>query len=466
MQISRKSIGFLVAGIIAIGLVLIHVPEVGQRQENYTLNSGEITGANAIGQTIVAQKNNLNGIGVLIATYSGRDNTHPVILHLRESVETTHDIRTVSVSPTKFGDNQFYNFLFQPIAGSNGKTYFFIVDSPESVHGNAIAIDLNAKDVYQQGTAYVVHTADSKPITDSQLQRSGKQNIDTAFQTLYSVPLGTYLYDSARNAMHLFISTWQTNKQSYAVWTLSFLPSVACIMLCIYLFRSKQKIKSWKILVALAIIAAILRTFYALALPFTDDEGNYLYDAWSLLHGHFAGGDGYVKAPLVILWIAIWEAILGHTALAGRISSIIAGSALVFPIFMLVRSIWTTRAALISSALWATMGTAVVSTIYVHTQPVAIFFGMAGMALLAYALQEKKASQKSLIIAGAVIELAVASRKSMLALGLAVILLLVSLSKNWNSRLKNTLYVGIGFLSVLALFMLYAYIVYGGVGIT
>jgi 4-amino-4-deoxy-L-arabinose transferase-like glycosyltransferase len=216
----------------------------------------------------------------------------------------------------------------------------------------------------------------------------------------------------------------------------------------------------------ICIIGAILRTFYALELPFTDDEGNYLYDAWSLLHGHFAGGDGYVKAPLVILWIAVWEAILGHTALAGRISSIIAGSALVFPIFMLVRSIWNTRTALITSALWATMGTAVVSTIYVHTQPVAIFFGMSGMALLAYALKEKKASPKSLITAGIVIGLAVASRKSMLALGLAVILLLLALSKNWNSRLKNTLYVGIGFVGVLAVFMLYAYMVYGGVGIT
>jgi hypothetical protein len=239
MKLSRKSIGFGVAIIIGIALVLIHVPEVGERQENYTLNSGEITDSNAIGQTIVAQKNNLNGIGVLIATYSGRDNTHPVILHVRENVETTNDIRTVSVPASKFGDNQFYNFLFKAIPDSKNKTYFFLVDSPESVHGNAIAIDLNNKDAYQQGAAYIVHTADSKPITDSQLQRSGKQTVDTAFQTLYSVPLGTYLYDSARNAVHLFISTWQTNKQSYAVWTLSFLPSVACIALCIYVLLAQ-----------------------------------------------------------------------------------------------------------------------------------------------------------------------------------------------------------------------------------
>ena len=466
MKLSLKTISFFVACIIGIALVVIHVPEIGEQQEEHALNSGELTGSNAIGQTIVARKNNLSGIGVIIATYSGRDNTHPVILHLRDSVSAGNDIRTISASPTTFGDNQYYNFLFPAIADSKGKTYFFLVDSPESVKGNAIAIDLNNKDTYLQGTAYVVHTTGNATITDSVLQRSGKQNIDVAFQTLYSVPAGTFIYHSITNAIHTFINTWNDNRHEYALWTGAFLPSLIVLALCFVLFKSKKQPKPWMILLGLAIIAGIIRAFYALSLPFTDDEGNYLYDAWSILHGHFAGGDGYVKAPLVIAWIALWESILGHTAFAGRLSSIIAGSALVYPMFLLVRSIWTTRAALISAALWACMGTAAVSTIYVHTQSVAIFFGMSGIALLAYALKEKMASPKWLMIAGAVIGLAVASRKSMLALGLTVILLLVALSKNWNARLRNTLYVGIGFVCVLTLFMLYAYSVYGGVGIT
>ncbi|MCE9643575.1 MAG: glycosyltransferase family 39 protein [Candidatus Andersenbacteria bacterium] len=466
MKLSLKTTSFVVACIIGIALVLIHVPEVGERQEDHALNSGELTGTNAIGQTIVAQKNNLSGIGVIIATYSGRDNTHPVTLHLRNSVSAGNDIRTVSASPTKFGDNQFYNFLFPAIADSKGKTYFFLVDSPESVKGNAIAIDLNNKDTYLHGTGYVIHTANNAPATDNIIQRSGKQTIDVAFQTLYSVPAGTFIYHSITNAIQVFINTWNDNRHEYALWTGAFVPSVIVLALCFVLFRFKKMPKTWMVLLGLAIIGAVIRIFYALELPFTDDEGNYLYDAWSILHGHFAGGDGYVKAPLVIAWVAVWEAILGHTAFAGRLSSIIAGSALVYPVFLLVRSIWTTRAALVSAALWACMGTAVVSTIYVHTQSVAIFFGMSGIALLAYALKEKMASPKWLIIAGAVIGLAVASRKSMLALGLTVILLLVTLSKNWNARLRNTLYVGIGFIGVLALFMLYAYTVYGGVGIT
>ena len=466
MKLSLKTTSFVVACIIGIALVLIHVPEVGERQEDHALNSGELTGTNAIGQTIVAQKNNLSGIGIIIATYSGRDNTHPVTLHLRDSVSAGNDIRTVSVAASKFGDNQFYNFAFKPIADSKGKIYFFIVDSPESVKGNAIAIDLNNKDTYLHGTGYVIHTANNAPVTDNIIQRSGKQTIDVAFQTLYSVPAGTFIYHSITNAIHAFINTWNDNRHEYALWAGAFLPSLIVLALCFALFRFKKMPKTWMILLGLAVIAGIIRTFYALSLPFTDDEGNYLYDAWSLLHGHFAGGDGYVKAPLVIAWIALWEAILGHTAFAGRLSSIIAGSALVYPIFLLVRTLWTTRAALITAALWACMGTAAVSTIYVHTQSVAIFFGMSGIALLAYALKEKMASPKWLIIAGAVIGLAVASRKSMLALGLTVILLLVTLSKNWNARLKNTLYVGIGFIGVLALFMLYAYTVYGGVGIT
>lgn len=465
MKLSRKTIGFGIAVVIGIALVLIHVPEVGEKQDTYTLNSGELTGTNAIGQTIVASKNNLDGIGVIIATYSGRNNTHPVTLHVRESVSAGSDIRTVSALPNTFGDNQFYNFTFKPIANSAGKTYFFLIDSPDSTHGNAIAVDLNAKDTYPNGTAYIIHTSSTTPLSDSLIQRSGKQNIDAAFQVLYSVPLGTYVYHSISNAVHTFINTWNDNRHEYALWAGAIAPSILCVVLCIVLFRFKKLPKPWITLLTLAIVAAVIRIFYALSLPFTDDEGNYLYDAWSLLHGHFAGGDGYVKAPLVILWIALWEGILGHTALAGRISSIIVGAGLVYPIFLLVRSLWSTRAALVSSALWACMGTAAVSTIYVHTQPVAMFFGASGIALLAYALREKQAKMQWLIGAGAVIGLAVASRKSMLALGLTVILLLVSLSKNWNARLKNTLYVGIGFLGVLVLFLIYAHTVYGTEGI-
>ncbi|HSX24417.1 MAG TPA: glycosyltransferase family 39 protein, partial [Candidatus Andersenbacteria bacterium] len=466
MQITRKKIAFGVGFVTAFLLVVIHVPEIGEIQENHALNSGELTGTTTIGQTIVAKRNNLSGIGILIATYSGRDNTHPIVLHLRDSVRAENDIRIVSVPASKFGDNQFYNFLFKPIADSQGKTYFFAIDSPESVHGNAIAIDINNQDTYAQGTAYIIHTQDNEPITDSIVQKSGKQHTDMAFQILYTVPLGTHLYHSGRSAIHLFISTWQDNKSAYLTWVGAFIPSLICVVLCFLLFRFKKQPKTWIVLLGLAIIAAIIRIFYATSLPFTDDEGNYLYDAWSILHGHFAGGDGYVKAPLVIAWIALWEFLLGHTALAGRISSIIAGSALVYPIFLLVRSIWSTRAAYLSSALWACMGTAAVSTMYVHTQPVAIFFGVSGIALLAYALREKLASPKWLIWAGCVIGLAVASRKSMLAIGLTVILLLVTQSKNWNARLKNTVYVGIGFLAIIAIFIIYAHTVYGNIGIS
>ena len=461
MQKSRKTIPFIVACVLGIALILIRVPEVGEIQEDHALNSGELIGSTTIGQTILATRNDMSGIGVMIATYSGRDNTHPVVLHIRNSVQAGNDIRTVSVAPSKFGDNQFYTFLFTPIPDSQGKTYFFAIDSPESIHGNAIAIDINNTDTYHQGTAYVIHTQNNTPITDSVVQRSGKQNSDVAFQTLYTVPLGTHIYHSARSAIHTFISTWQDNRSMYTLWAGAFLPR----LICVAVFRFKKQPKPWIILLALVAIGATIRIFYARSLPFTDDEGNYLYDAWSILHGHFAGGDGYVKTPLVIAWIALWEAMLGHTAIAGRISSIIAGSTLVYPIFLLVRSLWSTRAALLSAALWACMGTAVVSTIYVHTQPVAIFFGVSGIALLAYALREKLASPKWLIFAGCVIGLAVASRKSMLAMGFTVILLLITQSKNWKARYRNTLYVGVGFLSVLAIFMLYAYIVYGKIGV-
>lgn len=447
----KKPLIYSAIAIVIVGFLLfVRVPEIGENQDTNTANSGEVTGDILVGQTFIASQDNLKSVGVMMATYSGRNNTHPIVFELKESSDSP-TIRTVSVSPEAFGDNQFYDFSFEPITDSKGKTFFFSITSPESVKGNAVAVNINQQDPYPGGVAHI--------------RGSGRQAIDLAFRVSYNVPLGVHSVRVVRQAVHTFIATWQDNRHVYLLWTGAFLPSVVVVLLCVLLFGFKKQPKPWIILLILAIIAATIRIFYATSLPFTDDEGNYLYDAWSLLHGQFAGGDGYVKTPLVILWIALWEAILGHTALAGRLSSVIAGSALVYPIFLLVRSLWSTRAGLISAALWACMGAAVVSTIYVHTQSVAIFFGVSAIALLAYALREKSAQMKWLILAGCVIGLAVASRKSMLAIGLTVILLLVLQSKSWKAALRNTMFVGIGFFAVLTIFLSYAYGVYGSVGV-
>lgn len=431
----------LAISLLAI-LLFIRVPAVGEYQPTYTQNSGEITGDTFVGQTFVASKNHLSSIGILIATYSGRNNTHPVIFHLKESADSPDDIFTTTVDPQKFGDNQFYDFSFPAIAHSKGITYFFSLTSPESVRGDAIAVQVSAQDPYPAGVAYV--------------RGSGRQAMDVAFRASYNVPFGLHA-----------VAALRTSAREYAtpLWFHAFLTICICVAFTWWVIRTPKINHVRLILLGLAIAAFIIRFMYARSLPITFDEGNYLYDAWSMLHGRLAGGDGYVKAPLVIAWIALWEALLGHTVMAGRIASIIAGSALIYPIYILTKTLWNQRAALLSAMVWALMGSAVVSTIYVHTQSVAIFFGVSGLTLLAYSLKERGGRLHWLLASGIVIGLAVASRKSMLGLGLTVILLLLTLSPSWKARGRNTLFVGIGFLVVLALFFTFAYTVYGTEGI-
>ncbi len=441
-----------IPALIVLGaLLFVHIPEVGEIQSATSSNSGEITQATPVGQTFVASQNSMRSIGVLMATYSGRDNTHPVIFSLKESPETPVVLRTVSVDPKVFGDNQFYDFSFDPISDSKGKSFFFSVTSPESVQGNAVAVNANSHDPYPGGVAYI--------------RGSGRQAFDLGFRVSYNVPLGIHINRTIRQAIATFIATWQDSRHVYTLWLGAFLPLFGFTLFAFYLFKAKRIVPTSYILIPLALVALGMRIMYAISLPYTVDEGNYMYDAWTLLHGTFAGGDGYVKAPLVIAWMALWEAILGHTALAGRVASAVAGAALIYPIFLLVRTLWNERAALLSAGVWAVFGSAVVATMYAHTQSVALFFGVSGIALLAYALKEKKGALKWLLFAGLFIGLAVASRKSMLGLGLTVILLLVSLSPTTKTRLRNTEIVGIGFLAVLALFFTFAYGVYGTEGV-
>lgn len=440
---SKKATIYSILTIVLLGIfAFIRIPEVGENQESHTQNSGDIIADGFVGQTFVASRNQLSSIGIIIATHSGRDNTHPIIFHLKNSADAQTDVQTITANPKDFGDNQFYDFAFAPISNSKGKTFFFSLTSPESVNGNAVAVDISAQDPYPSGVAYV--------------RGSGRQHIDLAFRTSYNVPFGIHAIRTTKAFLNTPVSP---------LWYWAALPIMLYIVFAWWVLQTASIKKPWLVLLGLAIAGFIIRYFYACSLPFTFDEGNYLYDAWAALHGRLAGGDGYVKAPLVIAWIALWEAILGHTAIAGRIATIIAGSALVYPVYLLTKTVWNQKAALLSAGLWAVMGSAIVSTIYVHTQGVAIFFGVSGLALLAYALKEKRGNLKWLIVSGIVIGLAVASRKSMLGLGPTVILLLLALSQNWKTRAKNILYTGIGFLAVLAIFFTFAYTVYGTEGV-
>jgi glycosyltransferase involved in cell wall biosynthesis len=100
---------------------------------------GELTGKQRVGQCFIARQNNLYRIDVLVATYRRR-NTRDVILHLRTSPTAVQDLATVRVNACLFTDYHYASFTFDPQPTSRGKTYYFEIESPESIPGDAVTL--------------------------------------------------------------------------------------------------------------------------------------------------------------------------------------------------------------------------------------------------------------------------------------------------------------------------------------
>ncbi len=470
----------------------------------YTRNSGELTNNVLVGQTFSVREENLSAIGVMLATYSGRNNTGEVTLHVKNSISDTTDLRASTVAVGSLGDNQFHRFDFEPIKIDKTSDFFFYITSASSSPGNAITVDINTQDPYHLGTAYIVR-GQGPNITNPQiLEKSGKQTIDVAFKTYHTVSARVAIMRGTVSWVQTFIATWDEKLPVYIQWSRSWISAILFLaVLWILTRRSYNKIvmyvgKKRFTIILLSILLAIgilLRLLYAIELPITNDEGNYMYDAQTLLRGSLAGGDGYVKAPLVVVWIALWQLLLGNTIIAARASSVFIGSLLMIPLYFLAKNLWSSqyvtrawlpevvsagwgrRVGLVCAAIWAFFGASIVFNIYAHTQPLALFFGVSGLSILLVALRgpyrrgnvvgsKAPRAHKTIwfIGAGLLLGLAVVSRKSMLALGLIPILLIMTEGRTMRERFSHFLSVGIGFLIVIILFLGIATSVYGTEG--
>lgn len=489
---TKVKVGLLLLLVVALVIggatQFITTQEVGTPTEDvpHTANSGELTKDALVGQTFTASADQLSGISVMLATYSGRATDHPIVFHLRDSVQATQDVRTVTVLPRSLGDNQYHRFTFAPLPNSQGKQYFWFVTSPEAVPGNAVAVDINTTDPYPAGSAYLVHGQPGGAIDTAVIQKSGKQTVDLVFAPWYTVPLRTAVIHQGQHAAHIFVATWNERRSTYLIWGRALLLAVIMMGLLWMVLQAREDdpdkrelnsiIIRWS-LVALLVLAAVYRYIYAIELPVTTDEGNYLYDAWTLRHGTLAGGDGYVKSPLMIIWVMLWQLMFGHTIIAGRLASIAIGTLSVLVAYFTGRELAGKKAGLLAAAAWALSGATIVTNIYVHTQSVALFFGMAGVAMTWLALHGttppltfipgRKAPSASgwFIVAGMLLGLGVASRKSILAIGLVPLILVLAEGKSWKLRAKHLFMIGLGFAIVLAIFFGVAYLVYGPQGV-
>jgi len=120
---------------------------------------GEIIGGTTFGQTFYSPLPDLSSIDIELATW-GRTNTKDVVFHLRDSPESSNDIVTIHVNAKDVTNNAFNTFKFPPIGNSANRSYYFFIESPESVSGNAITIWSSKNNTYTEGAEYI----NSKPV--------------------------------------------------------------------------------------------------------------------------------------------------------------------------------------------------------------------------------------------------------------------------------------------------------------
>jgi hypothetical protein len=115
---------------------------------------GEIYGDAQVGQTFAAPYSGLYRVDVLLLTYR-RINTHDLVFHLKKSPKDEEDLLKVTINAHEIKDGAYFGFTFPRIPGSAGKTFFFYLDSPGSVPGDAITVCSKGGETYAKGTAYL-----------------------------------------------------------------------------------------------------------------------------------------------------------------------------------------------------------------------------------------------------------------------------------------------------------------------
>jgi hypothetical protein len=113
---------------------------------------GELLASSSVCQAFIADHTGLSFVEVNLATYA-RDNTGPVVFHLKTSPDATEDLVTLTFAASGVENNAYRMFEFPPIRDSAGRQFTFCLEAPEAEQGNAITVWGHTEDVYPAGEA-------------------------------------------------------------------------------------------------------------------------------------------------------------------------------------------------------------------------------------------------------------------------------------------------------------------------
>lgn len=101
----------------------------------------------SVGQMVPVSFTAWDSIDIGISTFSGRAQDADIVLHVRESLEATNDIRTVRLLARDIADSDWNTFSFEPINDSQGKIYYVFLTTTTGKEGDALTVRYVNKDV-------------------------------------------------------------------------------------------------------------------------------------------------------------------------------------------------------------------------------------------------------------------------------------------------------------------------------
>jgi glycosyltransferase involved in cell wall biosynthesis len=99
----------------------------------------ELTSRKRFGQHFVAQQYGLCGVDVVFETFN-RHNTRDIIFHLKKHPLAKHDLATIRLNASLITNQGYTSFVFAPQPNSRGKSYYFSIESPNSLPGDAVTL--------------------------------------------------------------------------------------------------------------------------------------------------------------------------------------------------------------------------------------------------------------------------------------------------------------------------------------
>jgi hypothetical protein len=141
-----------------LGLAILERQDLSLTSQPLFNEMVELHGPLQVGQSLVAPRPGLCRVALLLAR-KGRTNRSPVVFHLREGAEATADLATVTIHASDLEDVTtmvrrpyvYQSFSFSPISDSAGKTFYFWIESPQSLADDPVLIRYQAGDVYPEG---------------------------------------------------------------------------------------------------------------------------------------------------------------------------------------------------------------------------------------------------------------------------------------------------------------------------